>query len=177
MTKHESGVINLDKTHPPRDYRWVLVVGTIIVLLVNVVILAWGIYAATHRPRVELSGLEMQGPTDVCPGETLDYKFNMVVSNAALVELKTSVQRLDGVSRISYARLQEFEFEEAGNLIFIRHWVVPPTYTDPVSGTEVPWEPGDYEQRTIANVSGRSQLSEIDVGFTIRDNCIGDKQP
>jgi hypothetical protein len=141
------------------------------VLLFNFLLLGAGVYRAFTIAHVELSEPVLMASTDVCPGGTLDYSFVMGVSRDALVELKTSIRKVDPNARISYARLQEFSFEDATTLEFIRHYVIPPTYTDPVTGGEVPWEPGPYEQITIANVTGRSATSTITVPFTIRSSC------
>jgi hypothetical protein len=141
------------------------------VLVFNLLVIGLGTYRALTLAHVELSEPVLLAITDVCPGETLDYKFVMGVSRDADVELKTSIQKIAPNTRISYARLQEFGFEEATTMEFIRHFVIPPGYTDPVTGTEIPWEPGPYEQITVANITGRSEVSEIRVPFTIRNDC------
>lgn len=154
-----------------RIASWFLILAAVSTLALNASVFGWAIYRASTMPTVVLSQPVIAGPTALCPGETLDYSFIMSVSRAALVELKTSVQRLEPGTRISYARLQEFDFDEATDMNFVRHWVVPNGYADPVTGQEITWPPGDYAQITIANVAGRGDTSEIQVGFSIREDC------
>lgn len=153
-----------------RANRVFTLIGTLLMVF-NFGVLALGIYRGLTLARVELSEPVLMGATELCPGDTLDYSFLMAVSRDADVELKTSIQKIAPNTRISYARLQEFSFEQATTMEFIRHFVIPPTYTDPVTGTEVPWDPGPYEQITVANITGHSKTSEIHVPFTIKPNC------
>lgn len=171
VADHVQGLVESDRQVTFAN-RLIYAIGAFVVCF-NLAVVGWGAYRAATLPTVTLSDPQLLGPTNLCPGETLDYTFVMVVSREALIELKTSVQKLQPDARISYARLQEFSFEEATKLEFVRHWVTPPTYSDPVSGTEVAWEPGPYEQITIANVAGRGKVSEIRVPFSIRESCRG----
>lgn len=158
--------------HPPRDFRTMLLMAFAVVFVVNGALIGWGYWLREQQGTTEMSEPVIENAsTALCPGETLDYKFVLGVSRAAHIELKTSEQRLLAGERISFARLQEFTFTEPTTLEFVRHWVVPSYYRQPVTGQDAPWEPGHYQQITIANVVGRSEISEVKVGFSIRDNC------
>lgn len=158
--------------HPPRDFRMLVLIAFVVVLVVNSALIGWGYWLREQQPTAEMSEpvIENQS-TALCPNDTLEYSFRLAVSKPAHVELKTSVQKLTLGARISYARFQEFEFSEPTTLEIGRKWVVPSFYTEPVSGQDVPWEPGNYEQITVANVVGRSEVSEIKVPFEIKPNC------
>lgn len=154
------------------DLRVLIFIALIVVVVVQAILFGVFYILADRRPTVELSPPVMESKsTALCPGNTLDYKFQMGVSRPAHIELKTSVQHLVPGSRISYARLQEFTFNEPTTMEFGRKWVVPPTNWNAVSGQEEPWQPGQYQQITVANVVGRSEVSEIKVGFSIRTDC------
>lgn len=158
--------------HPPRDFRAFILIAFAVVLFVNGTLIGWGYWLRAQQGYVTLSDPVVENTsTALCPGSVLDYTFVLGVSRPAHIELKTSVQKLTAGARISYARLQEFEFTEPTTLEVTRHWVVPPSYSEPVSGQEVPWAPGNYEQITVANVLGRSEVSEIRVPFSIKSSC------
>lgn len=152
-------------------YAAPIVVLTSLVLLVNALIFAWVIYIANTIPEVKLTNFQPPTEVNLCPGEKLNYSFTLSVSRDALIDVSTSVQPVSS-GRPSYVRLQQFSFDRATSFELVRHWVVPPTYTDPASGQEVPWQAGKYIQRTIAYVNGRSSgADELEVPFTIRDVC------
>lgn len=156
----------------PRNLVTNVIIAFVVVILVNSALIGWGYWLREQQGYVSISEPKIESnSTALCPGNVLDYSFVLGVSKEAHVELKTSVQRLTPGARISFARLQEFEFSEPTTLEFVRHWVVPPSYSEPVSGEEVPWAPGNYEQITVANVVGRSEIAEIRVPFSIRSDC------
>lgn len=157
--------------HPPRDYRAIIIIALAVALAVNGAVIGWAYWVAAQRADVSLSVPQLEGETNLCPGETLNYRFTLSVSKAASVDLYTSVERIAPNDRVSYTRLQQFEFDKATDLEIIRHWILPPTYQDPTTGTEVEWLPGDYIQRTTANVLGRSEPSAIEVPFSVRITC------
>lgn len=155
-----------------RDYRPMLFIAVAVAVAVNGIVIGWAFWLSERRPEVELSPPVIEShSTALCPGNTLDYSFVLTVSRPAHVEVKTSEQKLIAGERISYARLQEFEFLEPTTMEFSRHWIVPPNYFDPVTGSAVMWEPGDYEQVTDANITGQSDVEKIRVRFSIRDDC------
>lgn len=158
--------------HPPRDFRmWILITSTV-VMLANAAVIGWAFYLGSQIPGVEIVNMQKPTVTDVCPGQTLDYSFTLAVSKPGIIQLVTSVQRINPPDRATDARFQEFIFKEPTNFAVGRHWVVPPFYHDPSKDLQVPWIPGDYIQRTIASAAGRS-LGEsiIEVPFSIREGC------
>lgn len=158
--------------HPPRDFRMTVLIVFAVVFLVNGLLIGWGFWLREQQPTVELSEPEISNlSTALCPGDTLSYKFRLATSQPAHVELKTSEQRLMVGERISFARVQEFTFLEASTLEVGRNWIVPSQYRQPVTGQDAPWMPGKYEQITVANVVGDSDVSEIKVPFQIKDSC------
>lgn len=155
----------------PRDYRALVIIAILVTLTINAAVVGWAMWLGSQRADVELSEPLLAGNTSLCPGETLDYRFTLTVSKPAAVDLYTSVERVQPFDRVSYTRLQQFSFDEESKLEIIRHWILPPTYLDPVSGAEVPWQPGEYVQRTSASILGRSEASRIEVLFTVREDC------
>lgn len=165
------GVLVTSSSKHPQDYRAIIIIAVLVALAINGAVIGWAFWLAAQRADVTLSEPLLEGLTALCPGETLDYRYTLSVSKAASIDLHTSVERVVPYDRVSYTRLQQFEFDEEAKLEIIRHWILPSTYLDPASGTEVAWEPGEYVQRTSANIVGRSEVSSIKVPFTIREGC------
>jgi hypothetical protein len=162
-----------DESGRPRDYRTIAIIAFLVALSVNGAVIGWAFWLAAQRPDVGLSKPVVSSQTELCPGETLDYRFNLSVSKAASVDLYTSVERTVPTDRVSYTRLQQFTFNSATDLAITRNWVLPPTYLDPVSGMEIGWQPGEYVQRTSATiVGGRDDPVVIEVPFEVRLGCV-----
>lgn len=153
-----------------RPFYWVLA-GTAVVIIANLVVLAWLYYFGQVSPNVHFEELTPPVVTEVCPGDTLDYEFVIVTNRAATIDLGTSF-RPDGSRRSSVVRLQQFEFDAAVRFRLARQHVIPPLYDDPASGTGIPWTPGKYWQRTVVSVEGRGSGSDsIEVWFVIPERC------
>lgn len=152
-------------------YTIPLIALTALVLILNALVFGWLFWRQTTWVTVEIKNFRAPAETSLCPGDILHYSFAIDVSGAALVDVSTSVQPLISI-RPSYVRLQQFDFSGPVSFELVRHWVVPPTYTDPASGAEVPWQPGKYVQRTLAYVNGRSENeAELEVPFIIKADC------
>lgn len=157
----------------PRDYRPIVIIAVAAAFVVNGLVVGLLYWLSTQRAQVELTEPILKGPIELCPGGTLDYDFTLRVSKAASIDLYTSVERTQPHDRVSYTRLQQFRFDGPTELGIERHWVMPPTYTDPVTGLEVNWLSGEYVQRTTAVVIGSREDDppEISVPFTVTVGC------
>ncbi len=157
--------------HAYPKYMSAIIFLALFVGLVNASAFGYALYRANSAATVDLSGFNPPTDTDVCPGDTLNYSFTLSVSRDAVVDVSTSIQPLISI-RPSYTRLQQFDFDKETSFELVRHYVIPPTYTDPASGVEVKWQPGKYVQRTIVYVNGRSEgEDELEVPFTILPDC------
>lgn len=164
----------LKQIHPRRwSYTTWLMAAILLILLIQSGVWLWFYIQIKKLPTVELSAVTLLARTDLCPGDTLDYQFTVAVTRPGVVDLHTSVlRRGDSENNTGYVRLQQFIMSNPTDMVIVRHWVVPPSYTDPETGLEVRWEPGLYAQRTTAVVSGRSHgRSTIEVQFSIRYDC------
>lgn len=158
--------------HPPRDFRMMLLMAFAVVLVVNGALIGWGWWLREQQAVVEIIDFKEPYLSVLCPGQTMTYQFTLSVTEAGLVDVATSI--LSAASkRPSYVRLQQFIFDEPTEFVLVRHFVIPPTFTDPETGTEVPWQPGKYVQRTIANIEGYSRgASILEVPFEIKPDCL-----
>lgn len=161
----------MTKVGNPRDLRFFVLIAFIVVFVVNGALIGWGYYLAEQRPTVLLTGLQIEGSTDLCPGDRLSFRFTLTVTKPASIDLYTTVEHVSAGDNVSYTRLQRFELDKATEIEISRQWVLTPTYSDPATGNEIPWLPGSYIQRTSASVVGRSELSTVDVPFEIRSDC------
>lgn len=157
--------------HPPRDFRVLVLIAFAVVLVVNGTLIGWGWWLAVQQPSVSITGVSEPTNTVFCPGETITYQFTLSVTRAGLVDVATSILSAES-KRPSYVRLQQFVFDEPTEFVLVRHFVIPATFTDPATGMEVPWQPGKYVHRTIANIEGRSTGADIlEVPFVIKEGC------
>jgi len=160
-------------TKAPTNYAPIIIIAGLMALTINGLLIGWGLMMNAQRPRVELRDLAIEGNTVICPGEVLSYKFELTVSKPSDVDLTTYVESASPQTTVSYTRFQRYSFDTASSLTLGRHWLLPPTYLDPELGRQVTWRPGAYVQRTTANVIGsRDGPSEIEVQFTVPNNCV-----
>ncbi len=158
--------------HAPTNYTPIIIIAGLIALAINGALVGWAFWYAAQQPHVSLSKPHIEDNVTLCPGDTLDYGFTLSVTKAADVDLYTTVDRALPPDHVSYTRLQQFNFDSQTDLEINRHWQLPPTYLDPVSGTQVAWLPGSYVQITRATVAnGRDEAAHIEVPFVVKTDC------
>ena len=170
-------VMAIETANHPRDYRAIIIIATLVALTVNGALVGWGYWISDRLGHVELTNLHVIGDTKLCPGELLVYDFTMTVSQPATVDLSTTIERMDAILKtvdsVSYTSVQQFRNYAPGKVTLRRNVYFGDTYTDPETGQQREWLPGDYRQRTTASVIGRSEFSELEVPFTVRRDCPG----
>lgn len=159
----------------PRDYRAVIIVAALVALAINGALVGWGFWVSSQLGHVQLSNLHVFGDTELCPGELLVYEYTMKVTRPATVDLHTTIERLEPtlkrISDVTFTSLQQFRTYDTQAVTLRRNVYFADTYTDPETGQQKTWQPGEYRQRTTASVIWRSEFSEIEVPFTVRQNC------
>lgn len=149
-----------------------VIVAVLAVVILDGALFGWGMWAAAQRPHVDLDNVIVDGNSILCPGDALNYRFTLSISKASDVNLSTSVDAVAPEVHVSYTRPQQYSPKGAIDLEISRHWILPPTYTDADSGSEMVWKAGEYIQRTTANVvGGREAAAHIEVPFVVRKDC------
>lgn len=154
------------------NYTPMIIIAALVALAINGALVGWAFWYSAQQPHVTLSKPAIDGNTELCPGDTLNYSFTLAVTKKASVDLYTTVDRASSKDHVSYTRLQQFDFDDQTDLEIKRHWQLPPTYRDPASGIQITWTPGPYIQRTTASVAnGRDEPAKIEVPFVVKTSC------
>lgn len=161
-------------------YFWLFaVVGVLGVPLITLGLL-WGL-ATLIGPRpgvpsesiLTVSPLMSKGPTDLCPGEPLDFEFTMDVTGEGVFDLDASTWKLvPPPETVIFSESERFVVAEPISYLVVRRWVVPSSYIDPATNRETDWEPGQYERQIFVTAVGRDTEPSIQVlPFEIRAGC------
>lgn len=119
-----------------------------------------------------VSEIVVAGPTDLCPGESLDFYFEMDVLEPGAFSLKMATWREDPPATIIFSELDEFPVAEVREFRVVRSYVIPGTYKDPATNEQVAWQPGQYARHVYVNAVGRNTLPSIQkLSFSIRADC------
>lgn len=160
---------------PTLDYRGWLIVGVLLVLVLNGVLFTWAFIASRQVPTVRLYNLQMVGNVEICPGDPLNYEFNLYVSTAGDVDLIGAMQRtaLEERGTVTlYTTVTKFRTEEETDIVIVRDMPLPLVYTNVVTDRIEKWRPGGYRLRLTARAVGRSsEGSVLYIPFRIRQDC------
>lgn len=170
-----------DVRRSPLDrYFWLFVLVGLIGVPVVTLALAWGL-SALVGPRagvpsesiLTVSPLMAKGPTELCPGEPLDFEFTMDVKGEGVFDLDASTWKLvPPPETVIFSESERFVVAEPITYLVIRRWVVPSNYIDPATNRATAWESGKYERQIFVTAVGRDTEPSIQVlPFTIRDDC------
>lgn len=161
-------------------YFWpIAFLGVIGVPLITLGLL-WGL-ATLIGPRpgipsesiLTVSPLMAKGPTDLCPGEPLDFEFTMDVRGEGVFDLDASTWKLvPPPETVIFSESERFVVAEPITYLVMRRWVVPSNYIDPATNRATEWQSGQYERQIFVTAVGRDTEPSIQVlPFTIRNNC------
>lgn len=149
-----------------------IVIVVAVFTVINTSILGLGMVRYANRPSVDIGEVQVEGATDLCPGDSLDYSFRITATSAGTVDLITSIIETNTV-RPTLTRFQQFVLEEDTSFVIRREYVIPSLYEDPMTGKGEKWVPGGYIQRTTARMEGSSVPNRrIEVPFNIKDGCL-----
>lgn len=168
-----------------RDYRRWLIVAVVVLIVLNIISFSlWGYLALTEAPRVNLSNLEVIGPTKLCPGDTLNYKFDMDISAALDIVITMRVQYISpdshgqGVPHTIFVTEEQYRADSPARITLVRHNRIEPFYIDQNDGNLHPRLPGDYLRIISARVYGQTEDGDfLAIPYTIPMNCpIGEQR-
>lgn len=120
-----------------------------------------------------LSDIRVTGPTDLCPGETLDFTFDVTVKEVGVYSLYMSSWKTEPPpSTIIFSELQPFVIGSERSFPIVRKWKVPFTYEDPADSKDTPMVPGEYIRDISVVAIGRdTESTPLQVPFRIRSDC------
>lgn len=165
---------------PLDRYFWIFVVVGLLGVPIVTLLLAYGISLATgQRSSIsgvavfEISQVRVTGPTDLCPGQTLDFEFDVIAKEVGTYNLWMSTWKVDPPpSTIIFSETEPFVIGSEREFPIQREWLVPATYEDKADNTFKPFAPGSYIRDISVTAEGRDTRNDpIQVTFTIRDDC------
>lgn len=120
-----------------------------------------------------LSNLVVTGPVDLCPGETLDFAFDVTVKEVGVYSLYMSSWKTEPPpSTIIFSEFQPFVIGSERSFSIIRKWKVPFTYKDPADSKDMPMVPGEYiRDISVVAVGKNTESTPLQVPFRIRNDC------
>lgn len=165
---------------PLDRYFWIFVLVGLIGVPVMTIALAWGIAIVRgDRPTIsgltvfELSEVRVTGSNELCPGETLDFEFDVIAREVGTYNLWMSTWKVDPPpSIIIFSETEPFVIGSERQFVIQREWIVPETYEDKADNERKPLAPGSYFRDISVTAEGRDTKNDpIQIAFTIRSNC------
>lgn len=120
-----------------------------------------------------LSNLVVPGPTDLCPGDSLRFGFDVDVREPGVYSLYMSSWKISPEPAvIIFSELQPFVIGGARYFPIVREWEVPFTYKDPADSKDTPILPGDYiRDISVVAVGKNTESTPLQVKFTVKNTC------
>lgn len=157
---------------------WIVNLIWTAITLVLYLALSFAVYYFWLNPRAGesvfvLSNLRVTGSTELCPGDTLDFVFDVDVKEVGTYNLFMSTWKVDPPpSTIIFSEDQPFVIGSPRSFPIPRKWAVPAVYVDPADSVEKPMLPGDYTRDIDVKAEGRDTENEpLIVYFRVRKDC------
>lgn len=126
------------------------------------------------EPILEVSDIAALSATHLCPGDNLDFEFEMDVIREGAFELDNSTWKVTPPPQtvIFSEDTERFVIGNPVSFKVVRRWPVPVTYIDPATNTETGWLPGHYQRQVFVTAVGRDAEPSIKLlSFWIREDC------
>lgn len=122
---------------------------------------------------IRLEELQVEGPSEVCPGDTLQYSYTIrtVVDVVAAIDAAT-YRDSDPVGLTAWSDTRRLVMPAGASSRIAQSWFVPTRYYDWVSGVETEMQPGQYRRIIAVGTVIRNTLPHIQsVQFTVKEDC------
>lgn len=159
--------------HQFTSYRSWFVFAVIVFSLTNTLLYYLFLNPRAGQPVLVTSDVRVTGPTDLCPGQTLDFAFDVTVDEVGTYNLWMSTWKVDPPpSVIIFSETEPFVIGSKRNFPIARKWVVPQIYEDKADNEYKPFAPGSYFRDISITAEGRDTRNDpLQVKFTVRDDC------
>lgn len=156
-----------------RDYRRWFLIATAIMLAANTALFFLYLNPRAGQSLLVIGEIQVHGDTDVCPGDYIDFSFEMDVSRPGVYELDLSVFRVSPPPSIAvFSERQTFVIGQPRTFVVNRHWQVPPLYHDEQTNETIEFIPGVYTRDIAVSTTSRNTLPSTQFfEFTIKDSC------
>jgi hypothetical protein len=121
---------------------------------------------------VTIANLRPLGATDLCPGETLRYTYQIIGDLSGVLDIDMTIWRVTPPQTVLYSLSRRDVLVRPVDLTRTDAWVVPDEGTNPLTLQPLEWQPGDYERRVAISTPSRNTEPAIAVlPFRIRQDC------
>lgn len=154
-------------------------VATTIFIVLVTLIFSWILEPQVGRSLFILSDVRVNGPSYLCPGDTLDFEFDVIIKEEGTYNLWMSTWKVDPPpSTIVFSEIQPFVVGSDREFPIPREWLIPATYIDPGNNKDTPMVPGEYIRDISITAEGRNTRNKpLQVRFWIRKDCELSNEP
>lgn len=173
QTQHQQRVQEIKRGYR-NDRYLVLTLGLLLFVLALVgPWVATNLLPAPPLPTVvQVQNLGPVGGAQLCPGDVLTYRYELVADSSGVIEIDTSTVRVDAAYFMVPSVPSRVVVDGPMRVPMTERWVVPEYARDPATGDLLQWQPGSYLRTLSVSTPGRNSAAAIGaVPFMIRDNC------
>lgn len=151
---------------------WVFV-AAVFVSALNVLAYFYWLGPPSGHSLFILSNLKVNGPTELCPGETLDFQFDVKVLSVGTYNLWASTWKVDPPpSTIIFSETEPFVIGSKREFPIVRSWRVPVLYEDKADNMMKPLSPGAYTRDISVTAEGKDTENDpLIINYDIRNDC------
>lgn len=174
MTVQTHEGLSGNRRTPNPDYRKWLILGVFVVIVVSVTLTALTTTLLYVYPHADITDMLINSPTDVCPGDVINFEFRLYISGKSDITLFSTTQK--EIAPRGYQSLYTtetlFRVDEETDFVVVRDYMIPPFYVDPRTERRIPWTPGDYHvQLRVFPTGSNTRDDEDGFNFTIKSDC------
>lgn len=160
---------------------WIFAILGLLGVPVITLLLAYGISLMTGQRAgisgtsvFELSEVRVTGSTDLCPGMTLDFEFDVIAKEIGTYNLWMSTWKTNPPPAIIiFSETEPFVIGSEREFLIQRQWLVPSAYEDKTDNSFKSLSPGSYIRDISVTAEGRDTRNDpIQVAFYIRPDCV-----
>jgi hypothetical protein len=150
-----------------------LLLGVVLMVGLNILAYRYWLGPQPSDSLFVLSNLKINGPTELCPGESLDFQFDVKVTEVGTYNLFMSTWKVDPPpSIIIFSETQPFVIGSKREFMILREWEIPEIYEDPANSQDTPMVAGSYIRDIAVTAEGKNTINvPVQVAFQIKEDC------
>lgn len=169
---HEERMADINAHYRRGQWRTIL---AFTLLFMAVLLIDWFTSTLPNPPAspvVDILNLRATGPTELCPGDTLTYSFEVDGEQRAVLDFDTTLWRQSPPATVIFSQTLRVVLLEPVHYERTATWQLPARVIDPVMGEEVILAAGAYELRIALSTTSRNTAPAIKaLPITIREDC------
>lgn len=155
------------------NYRTWFIFAVIAISLTNTLLYYLFLHPRPGKPVLVISDIRVTGPVDLCPGDTLDFVFDVRAEEVGTYNLWMSTWKTSPPpSTIIFSEFQAFVVGSERSFPVVRKWRVPAMYNDPADSADKPMVAGAYIRDIAITAEGRDTRNDpLQVKFNVKRDC------